>query len=119
VSDPARLPAKPLARHLMDPNNPRPRQSSQKAAQSLTRVQRWVMSALAVTTIGHFAAGLILAAVFSDESRMDARIGLNVLATGAAVGAVVAFRAIHKLPVLSPWLALGFVVGLVGFLVTF
>lgn len=119
MTEPARPPAKPLARHLIDPNNPRPRQSTQKAQQSLSQVQRWVMSVLAVTTIGHFCAGLILAAVFSDESRLDARIGLNILATGAAVGAVAAFRGIHQLRILSPWLVLGLLVGGVGLAVTF
>ena len=35
-------------------------------------VQRWVMSVLAVTTIGHFAAGLVLAAVFMDSAEQVA-----------------------------------------------
>jgi hypothetical protein len=86
---------------------------------SITQVQRWVLSALAVTTILHLSAGLILAAVFLDESRVDGRIGLNVIAGLIGVGAVAAARGIHHKPIPSPWLALGLVPTAVGLLLTF
>jgi hypothetical protein len=86
--------------------------------QSLTNVQRWVMSVLVVTTIMHFSAGLVVAAVFVDDARVDAKIGLNVLAALTGVMAVVAARAIHGRRLLSPWLALGLVPGVVGAFVT-
>ena len=54
----------PRRRHLMDPANPQRVVNDQ----SLTRVQRWVMSVLAVTTILHMSGGLILAALVIDAS---------------------------------------------------
>ena len=48
----------------MDPANPRPRRRAGRM--SMGTVQRWVMSVLAVTTIGHFSAGLVIAAIFLD-----------------------------------------------------
>ena len=74
---------------------------------------------LVVTTILHFAVGLAVAAMFVDDSRVDARVGLNVLAAITGVMAVVAGRAIHGRALLSPWLALGLVPGLAGAVVTF
>jgi hypothetical protein len=82
-------------------------------------VQRWVLSALAVTTILHLSAGLIIAAIFLDESRVDGRIGLNVIAGLIGVGAVAAARGIHQKTILSPWLVLGLVPTAVGLYLTF
>jgi hypothetical protein len=107
-------------RHLLDPNDLRGSHArSQGSAQSLTNVQRWVMSVLAVTTIVHFSAGLAIAAVVVDDARLDAKIGLNVLAALSGVMAVVVGRAIHGRSLLSPWLALGVVPGVVGAFLTF
>ena len=86
---------------------------------SITQVQKWVLSALAVTTILHLSGGLIIAAIFLDDSRVDGRIGLNVIAGLIAVGAVAAARGIHQKNILSPWLALGIVPALVGLYLTF
>ena len=73
TADPAAAPATPPVRrprHLLDPSDlQRSHRSSQSSTESLTNVQRWVMSVLAATTILHFAAGLVVAAVFLDESR--------------------------------------------------
>lgn len=77
-------------------------------------MQRWVMSVLAVTTILHLAAGLVLAAYFMDESRLVARVGLNLITAVIGVLAAAAGRLIHQKRPLSPWLALGLVPGLVG-----
>jgi len=106
-------------RHLLDPNDIRgSHQRSVGSPQQLTNVQRWVMSVLVVTTILHFSAGLAVAAMVIDD-RLDARIGLNVLAAFTGVLAVVAARAIHRKPVLSTWLLLGLVPGIVGAALTF
>ena len=83
------------------------------------RVQRWVMSVLAVTTILHLAAGVAIAAIFMPEDRLDARVGLNVIAAGIGVVAVAIGRMIHQKAPLSPWLLLGLLPGLVGAWFTF
>jgi hypothetical protein len=103
------------ARHLLDLENlQHSHRGSQSSRDSLTKVQRWVMSVLAVTTIMHLSAGLVLAAIFMDDSRPDARIGLNVIAAIIGVLAVGIGRLIHGRSALSPWLLLGLVPGLVG-----
>lgn len=102
----------------MDPNAPRPVRNSTRDQQRLNRVQRWVMSTLAVTTILHLAGGLILAAIFLDDPRRDAQIGLNLIAAAFGVIAVIAFRAIHGKSILSAWLAVGLVPGAIGLWLT-
>ena len=76
------------------------------------------MSVLAVTTIMHLSAGLAIAAYFTDDSRLDARIGLNLIAAVIGVLAVITGRVIHHKPPLSPWLVLGAVPALVGLWLT-
>ena len=79
---------------------------------SLGRVQRWVLSTLAATTILHMTAGLVIAAVYSD--RLSSQIGL--LAIGAAFGvmAIVAALVIHRHRLVTPWLLLSVVPSLIG-----
>lgn len=101
------------ARHLIDPANP-PVRNVREESRSLTRVQQWVMSTLAVTTILHFSAGLVLAAMFLDERGTSSQIGLDVIAGIFGVMAVAAGFAIHRRSVLTPWLLLGVVPGIVG-----
>jgi zinc transporter ZupT len=102
-------------RHLLDPDDlHRSHRSSQGTNESLTSVQRWVMSVLAVTTILHLAAGLVVAAYFLDDTRQDARIGLALIAGVVGVLAAVTGRLIHHKPPLSPWLLLGLLPGAVG-----
>jgi peptidoglycan/LPS O-acetylase OafA/YrhL len=86
---------------------------------TLGGVQRWVLSTLTATTIGHFAGGLVLAAVFVDESRLDARIGLLALAAVVGLLAMAAALIIHQRSLLSPWLMLGVVPALIGTYVDF
>jgi hypothetical protein len=101
-------------RHLMDPDHPvRPVDD-----RSLTQVQRWVMSTLAVFTIAHLAAGLVVAAVEVPASASAARIGLNVIAGAFGVLAVAAGRAIHQRSPLTPWLLLGLLPTVVGLWLT-
>jgi len=106
-------------RHLLDPDNlQQSHRRSQGTTESLGSVQRWVMSVLAVTTILHLSAGLVLAAVFTDHSRLDARIGLNVIAAILAAIAIGLARVIHHKQPLSPWLILGLIPGVVGLWIT-
>jgi len=84
---------------------------------SITRVQQWVLSVLAFTIIEHFAGGLAVAAIFADEQQ--AKVGLNILAGVTGVIAVAAFRALHAKPILSPWLLLGPLPGVIGWYFTF
>jgi hypothetical protein len=107
-------------RHLLDPADLHAsHQRSQGSSESLTRVQRWIVSVLAVTTILHLAGGVALVAIFVDDSRLDARIGLNVIAGVIGVLAVASGLLIHGKRPLSPWLLLGLVPGLVGAWFTF
>ena len=101
-------------RHLIDFDNPRPVQSKAASEKSLTQVQRWVASALAFVTVEHLAGGIAVAAIFTDESHRGARIGLNVMAAITGILAVVLARAIHSKPLLSAWLLVGLLPGLVG-----
>lgn len=100
-----------VARHLMVPGQPRPASSG---SMSITTVQRWIMSSLALVTVEHFAAGIVIAAVFTDASEPGNRIGLLVVATVLATGGLIAFRLIHQKAPLSGWLALGLLPATVG-----
>ena len=103
------------ARHLIDPTAP-PRPPDPQAEARLARVQQWVMSALAVTTIVHLCVGLVIAALYVDERDTLARVGLCVIAGAFGVMAVGIARAIHRRPLLSPWLAVGVLPTVVGVL---
>ena len=108
MSDP-----KPVARrrHLMDPDNPRPAPSG---SMSLSQVQKWVMSVLVVTTLLHLVVGLVAAAAVVDDDRLDAEIGLLIIAGAFGVLGIAAALAIHQKPLLSPWLLLGLIPAALG-----
>ena len=93
-------------RHLMDPDAPRPVRNAGSEMRELTRVQKWVASTLAVTTILHLTAGLVVAAMFLPEPTLAAQIGLNVIAGAFAAIAIAAGTAIHGRRILSWWLLL-------------
>ncbi|HEX4190395.1 MAG TPA: hypothetical protein VHZ06_05315 [Marmoricola sp.] len=106
-----------VAKHLMDPANlPRRQRPEERARelQSLNRVRQWVMSVLLVTTLFHLAVGLVIAALFTDHDRVDARVGLNVIAAILLTAAIGAARVIHKKSPVSAWLLLGLVPSAVG-----
>jgi hypothetical protein len=105
-------PVRRKPRHLIDFDNPRP--APTRGGMSLSEVQKWVMSVLAFVTIEHLAGGIVLAAVFTDERHAAARVGLNVMASVTGVLAVLLVRVIHGKPLLSPWLLVGLLPGLVG-----
>lgn len=104
----------PVRKHLMDPHNPRPQN---REPMSLGRVQKWVLSTLAATTILHLAAGLVVAAIFAE--RLDAQIGLLLIGAAFGVIAILAALIIHQHRVLSPWLLIGLAPSIVGALVIF
>lgn len=94
----------------MDPANP----VRQVNDHRLTQVQRWVVSVLAVTTIMHLSVGLVIGALFLSVDEPVSRIGVCVIGGLFGVVAAGVGRLIHKKPVPSLWLALGFLPGLVG-----
>ncbi len=103
-------------RHLMDPDNLRREtiRRTDDGPMHLEPVQKWVLSVLAAVTIGHLAVGFVIAALYVDQSRTDAVIGLNVIAAAFGVIAVAVFQAIHSKSLLTPWLLLGLLPGVVG-----
>jgi hypothetical protein len=94
----------------MDPANP----VRQVNDRSFTQVQRWVVSVLAVTTIMHLAAGLVIGALFLDLDAQVSRVGVCIIGGLFGVVAVAVGRLIHQKSIASWWLALGFLPGLVG-----
>jgi hypothetical protein len=101
--------------HLLDLDAPRVVvEDPEGEARDLARVQRWVMSTLAVTTILHLVVGLVVAAVTLDDAPVSSQVGLTVIAGIFGAIAVAVGRAIHGRSILSPWLLLGAVPTLVG-----
>lgn len=106
-------------RHLLDLDAPRTVVRDLAAHErSLSRVQRSVMSTLAVITILHMSAGLVVAAIYLDDAAPASQIGLNVIAGAFGVLAVVVGLAIHGRRLLSPWLLLGAVPTVLGLWLT-
>ena len=106
--------------HLLDLDAPRRViQDPEKDARDLARVQRWVMSTLAVTTILHLVVGMVVAAVMLDDAPDTSKIGLNVIAGIFGAMAVATGLAIHGKRIVSPWLLLGVVPTAVGLWLTF
>ena len=102
-------------RHLLDPDDlAASHRRTQSTRESLTQVQRWVFSALAVSTILHLAGGTVLLAAVVEDSRAYARIGLNLVAAAIGVVAVATGLLIHGKRPLSPWLLLGLLPGILG-----
>jgi predicted RND superfamily exporter protein len=91
----------------------------EKDARDLARVQKWVMSTLAVTTILHLVVGLVVAAVMLDDAPDSSKIGLNLIAGVFGVIAVATGLAIHSRRILSPLLLLGVVPTAIGLWLTF
>lgn len=100
-------------RHLIDFDNPPPPRASKDDEERLTRVQQWVMSALAVTTVGHLSAGLVVAALAID-GHLDARIGLMVIAAVVGVLGMALGLVIHRRSPLNPLILLGLLPAAIG-----
>ena len=71
----------------------------------IDRVQKWVMTALMMTTAVIFAVGLSLLAGQAD--RAGAKPGLLTIAAIVGIVAVAAARVIHEKSVFTPLLLLG------------
>jgi hypothetical protein len=78
----------------------------------IERVQRWVMTALMMTTAVIFAVGLSLLSGQSDQP--GAKPGLITIAAIVGVLAVAAARVIHRKSVLTPLLLLGVLPAAIG-----
>ena len=78
----------------------------------IEQVQRWVMTALMMTTALIFASGLSLLAGQAD--RAGAEPGLLIIAAVVGIVAVAAARIIHQRSVLTPLLVLGALPAVVG-----
>ena len=76
------------------------------------RVQKWVMSALLLTTATIFAGGLSVLAGSAD--RAGAKPGLLVIAGVVGLVAMAGVRVINQKRIASPWLLLGLLPSLVG-----
>jgi hypothetical protein len=105
------LPAQRPRKHLMVPGQPRP---APHRSTNITTIQRWVLSSLAFVTIEHMAAGVVVAAVFTDPAEPGTRIGLLAVAGGFATVAVSAALLIHQKRLVSPWLLLALLPPVVG-----
>lgn len=81
---------------------------------STGKVQKWVLSSLVAVTIGHLSVGMVIAALFAPEARLDSRVGLLVIAGLFGLIAIAVARLIHQWRLLSPWLLLGLIPALVG-----
>src|SRR5688500_3873862 len=99
---------------LMDPDNPRQPQHRPSGGMTLTTVQMWVASTLAVSTLLHFSLGLVPAAYYVYPSRTDSRVGLLVIAGVTGVLSVLAGLAIHQRRLVSWWVLLGALPALAG-----
>lgn len=104
------------ARHLIDPDAPRPAvaRPAGRPGMSLSSVQRWVMSTLAVTTVLHLVVGIIVAAAFLDTTRPGAQEGLLVIAAAMGILGVAAGFLIHQRSPATPWVLLGAIPAVLG-----
>ena len=98
------------ARHLMDPANP-VRTVNDK---SLSRVQQWVASVLAIFTVAHLAVGMVIGAVVIDPAYQSSRVGLCIIAAAFGVLGLAGGFLIHRRSPFTPWLLLGLLPALVG-----
>ncbi|GAA4825379.1 hypothetical protein ACFQ0K_18380 [Nocardioides caeni] len=105
--------SRPRRRHLMDPNAPRQAPDPEAVAR-LQRVQRRIMSALLVTTVLHLSVGLVIAADHVGDDRLDAQIGLCVIAGAFMTGGVVTTLLVLGRSWRSPWLIVGCLPTVVG-----
>ena len=71
----------------------------------VVRVQRWVISALVLTTALHFVGGLLILAVTLD--RPDAFWVLTIISTIVSALSIAGVRVLNELRVLTPWLRPG------------
>ena len=79
---------------------------------STAQVQKWVMSTLAILTIGHLSGWIVIVALFAPKQ--SSQDGLLVIASILGLLTVGAFRLIHQWRPLSPWMLIGLAPGVIG-----
>jgi hypothetical protein len=80
------------------------------------RVQRWVMSALLVTVCFIFASGLALLSATSAQA--NARPALLSMSLVVGLVGIVGVRLVNAKSLVTPWLLLGVLPAVLGWLVT-
>ncbi len=84
----------------------------------ITRVQRWVMSALTLTVAYVWSGGMVLGALYTlDQTRTGSQFAIFSLAAVVSVASVLGVRMINELRWLTPWLVVGLLPSAVGALV--
>lgn len=68
----------------------------------VSRVQRWVASALILTTAFHFVAGLMILAI--TKGTADAFWVLTIISTVVSLISIAGVRILNSASVLTPWL---------------
>ena len=81
------------------------------------RVQKWVLSALLLTTLTIFATGLVLLAAVAEGP--GATPALLVIAGVVGLMAMVGVRALNEVRWLTPWLLVGLLPAAVGWYVLY
>ncbi|WP_148574685.1 hypothetical protein [Nocardioides caldifontis] len=97
-------------KHLMVPGQPRP--AAPRGSMTLSTVQKWVLSTLAVSTVLHLAGGLVLAAKYVDER--SSTIGLLVIAALMGMLGMLVGLLIHRARPLHPLLLAGLLPAALG-----
>ncbi len=80
------------------------------------RVQRWVMSALLLTVAFIFAGGMALLSATSVHA--GARPGLLTISVIVGLVGIAGVRVINARPLFTPWLVLGALPALLGWVLT-
>jgi len=80
------------------------------------RVQRWVMSALLITVCFVFASGMALLSATSVQA--GARPALLSMSMVVGVVGILGVRLVHAKSLVTPWLLLGMLPSMLGWLVT-
>lgn len=82
---------------------------------NITRVQRWVASALTLTVTFVWTTGMILGALYTiDQQRDGAQIAILVMAVVINLVGLVGVRLINELRWLTPWLLVALLPSAVG-----
>lgn len=104
------------ARHLMDPNNPRPPQQ-RGSGMEIGQVQRWVLTIIVLGVVGLHSAAMAAAPLAFNSGVPGAKPSLLLISGFFGMMAVVAARLIHKLSPLTPLLVFGWIPAAIFFFI--
>lgn len=79
----------------------------------VSRVQKWVASALILTTALHFVGGLMILAVTLDTA--DAFWVLTIISIVVSLLSIIGVRILNQASVLTPWLLFAAVPAVIAF----